>query len=205
LVLVFLIGLSRAYLGVHFPHSLLLGWVVGALILWAFLRWEARVSHWLRERGLGQQVLVAFLASLALLGVSAVSLLSLGDWQVPAAWAQNVLAATGEAIDPLTPKYAFTSAGVLFGMGAGAGWLARAGGFLADGPARKRLARYLLGMVGLLVLWFGLDALLPEDAGALSLVLRYLSAALAGVWVSAIAPALFLRLNLAEKSARSST
>lgn len=203
LVLVFLIGLSRAYLGVHFPHSLLFGWLVGALILWAFLRWEAPVSRWLRERSLGQQVLVAFLASLALLGLSAVSLLSLGDWQVPAAWAQNALAATGEAIDPLTPKYAFTSAGVLFGLGAGAAWLARAGGFRSDGPASERLARYLLGMVGLLVLWFGLDAVLPHDASLLSLVLRYVSAALAGLWVSAVAPALFLCFNLAEKSARS--
>jgi hypothetical protein len=135
--------------------------------------------------------------------LSALSLLSLGDWQVPAAWAQNALAATGETIDPLTPKYAFTSAGVLFGMGAGAAWLARAGGFRSDGPASKRLARYLLGMVGLLVLWFGLDAVLPHDASLLSLGLRYLSAALAGVWVSAVAPALFLRLNLAERSARS--
>jgi membrane-associated phospholipid phosphatase len=203
LVLAILISLSRAYLGVHFPHSLLLGWLVGALLLWAFLRWESPVSRWLKERSLGQQVLVAFFASLALLGLSALSLLSLGDWQVPASWAQAALASTGEPIDPLTPKYAFTSAGVLFGMGAGAAWLVRAGGFRSDGPAGKRLTRYVLGMVGLLGLWFGLGEVLPHDPSLLALVLRYVTAALAGVWVSAAAPALFLRLNLAEEAGES--
>lgn len=203
LALAFLISLSRAYLGVHFPHSLLFGWLVGALLLWAFLRCEAPVTRWLKERSLGQQVLVAFFASLALLALSALSLLSVGDWQVPAAWAQAALASTGEAIDPLTPKYAFTSAGVLFGMGAGAAWLFHAGGFHSGGPAGKRLARYLLGMVGLLGLWFGLGAVLSHDASLLSLVVRYVTAALAGGWVSAVAPALFLRLNLAEKAAQS--
>lgn len=205
LVLAFLVGLSRLYLGLHFPHSLLVGWAVGALLLWAFLRWEAPVSRWLSRRTYREHLLIAFCASLALFGLSVLSLVSVGDWQVPEEWAQAALASVGEPIDPLSPRYALISAGVLFGLGAGAAWQSRAGGFRADGPTVKRLARYLLGLAVLGALWFGLDAVVPDNSSLLSWALRYLSGALAGAWVTAGAPALFLRLRLADREGGAGT
>ena len=38
LLLILLIGLSRLYLGVHFPHDVLIGWALGFLTLWAFVK-----------------------------------------------------------------------------------------------------------------------------------------------------------------------
>src|SRR6476646_872676 len=47
LVVSFLVGLSRVYLGVHYPTDVIAGWAVG--IAWALLRWLA--SYWLQASG----------------------------------------------------------------------------------------------------------------------------------------------------------
>jgi undecaprenyl-diphosphatase len=47
LVLTLLIGLSRVYLGVHYPTDVLAGWSVG--LAWALLCWV--VARYLRRRG----------------------------------------------------------------------------------------------------------------------------------------------------------
>ena len=47
LLLTFLIGLSRVYLGVHYPTDVLAGWSAG--IAWALFCWT--VAYWLQQRG----------------------------------------------------------------------------------------------------------------------------------------------------------
>jgi membrane-associated phospholipid phosphatase len=199
LALILLNGVSRIYLGVHFASDVLAGWAVGALLLWAFLRWEDAAKKWLVERSLAVQILVSLVASLALLGLSVLARLSLGSWQVPMSWAQTALARGGEPIDPLNLKNAVDVAGVLLGMGAGGAWMAKAGGFDPGGPLAKRLVRYALGLVGLVGVWFGLRALFPQGESLAIYALRYGRSALVGAWVAAGAPALFVRLGLAER------
>jgi hypothetical protein len=53
-------------------------------------------------------------------------------------------------------------------------------------------------VVGVAILWFGLGSLLPEDAGTISYVLSYLLYSVIGLWISALAPLIFLRINLAD-------
>jgi len=42
--LVLLIGLSRVYLGVHYPSQVIAGWAIGVVILWVFSRFPLSVS-----------------------------------------------------------------------------------------------------------------------------------------------------------------
>jgi membrane-associated phospholipid phosphatase len=199
IALIFLIGLSRMYLGVHFPTDVLCGWLIGAILLWAFLRWEATVKRWLDEASFRQRVAISFLASLALLALTVLSLISVRGWQLPEAWARTALASSGEPIDPVSPANALNIAGMLFGLGTGAAWTSRMGGFSAGGRVWKRAVRYLLGLLGVIALYYGLRTLFPHDPGPVRYGLYYVRATLVAGWVSGGAPALFLRLGLAEK------
>ncbi|MFN8475084.1 MAG: phosphatase PAP2 family protein [Anaerolineae bacterium] len=198
IVLMILIGLSRVYLGAHFLSDVVVGWLIGALLLAAFLRWEKPVGLWFKGQSLGAQVLVALATSLALIAAAAALAAWRGATPLPETWASNARAASGADIAPLGVQATLTTAGALFGLIVGWAWLDRRGGFSAGGVWQKRLGRLLVGMVGLAILWFGLGAVLPRDTSLVADVLRYARYALIGAWVAGIAPYLFRRLRLAD-------
>ncbi len=199
LAVIVLVGLSRIYLGVHFLTDVLSGWLIGGLLVLAFIRWEPAVTRWLKTLPLGALVGLAALTSL---GTILVSLLPLAIWPnytVPAIWEQNALAAApGVKIDPLSIEGVFTIGGTWFGLLAGAAYLYhRWGGFDAGGTGKQRLLRYLIGLVGVLALWYGLGAVFPRSADWVGYTLRYFRYTLIGLWISALAPLLFARLGIA--------
>jgi len=198
--LIFLIGFSRIVLAVHFPTDVLLGWLIGGLLLWAFLRWEAPVLAWFNRRTLWQKIGLALAASIVLIAIALAGSAFLPpadppEWEASAARAFPP--APGEsAINPRDMGGTVGIAGVYFGLVAGATLLFHQTNFDAKSEWWKRLLRYVLGAVGVAIIWIGLRMVLPRDASLVSQVLRYLRYALAGFWMGYGAPWVFIKLRL---------
>jgi undecaprenyl-diphosphatase len=65
IVMMVLVPFSRIYLGVHFPHDLLGGYVIGGLVLFAAFRWLSSIERWLVSLGMLKQLgLIAILTVL---------------------------------------------------------------------------------------------------------------------------------------------
>jgi membrane-associated phospholipid phosphatase len=202
--LIFLISLSRLYLGAHFPTDVLGGWVFGAVVVWALLKWEAPVRARLAQWSLGTQIGAVFVLSLIYLALVAGILTALGARPDPVGWGQTARAAVSPAVadnayGPRNPEGAVTAAGLLFGLGAGLALTSRYARFDARGPWGKRAARFGLGIVGALVFWLGLKMVFPTEPFLLGMTLRYGRYALTGLWVFYLAPWVFVKTKLAER------
>lgn len=197
--LAFLIGFSRIILGVHFYIDVLFGWATGAVLLFAFLKFENSVRRWLDQRPFGQKVTAAFAVSVLILLVG-IFFLSVGNnFPFPDNWNANALAdQPGEGVDPLNIESVFTSAGSLFGLAVGAFWLGERGWFDAAGKYWERGIRVLIGIIGTLIIWQGLGIVFPSDPDLLSYFLRFLRYALTTYWISGLAPWIFVKLKIAK-------
>jgi len=197
---IFLIGFSRIALAVHFPTDVLAGWLIGGVILWAFAKWETAVMAWFNRFTPAQKIGLAFAASMSLIIILMAGLAfmpsvdpSQSETDVARAFS---LAPDKSAIWARAAAGTVGVAGTFFGLVAGAILIFQRDGFDARGPWRKRLLRFALGMIGVVILWLGLRMLFPRDASLVSQVLRYLRCALTGFWVAYAAPWVFIKLGL---------
>jgi len=162
-LVVFLVGLSRVYLGVHYPQDVVGGILLGAASLALFLPAEG----WLRRRG---RPLPAW-----------------AFWGLTLALPAVLLALRPEGEAP-------RALGLLAGFGVGQRMEERFVRFADTRRWGQRVARFVLGLVLTLALYFGLAVLMPGLP-----LLRALRYALLGWTAMFLIPWLFLRLHLAEQ------
>ena len=200
ILLSFLIGLSRPFLGVHFPTQVLAGWAVGVVIVICFLKYEKPVFSWFSRLSLWKQ-LFCILGVTCLILLSGMILLCLsGGWEMPREWTAH--AAPYRAINPsLLRSYSLASitgnAGSVLGIVTGAILIERSGGFRTSGIWWIRLVRILLGLACMLLLYLGLQKIDPgEEKPAAFAAWRFLGFCLISFLAIYLLPLLFKKLGL---------
>lgn len=191
------LGLSRIHLGVHFPVDVVSGWALGALVLVAFVLLADPITRRVSAWPSGRQVAGAFALSLAIIALGWVVRANVAGWEFPAAWIGAGDAALDDGATALAEVV--TRASALFGLLAGVVLARVGGGFDSAGSVVARIGRYLLGLVGVIVLWQGLGAVFPDGESLVPLVLRYVRYGAIGLWIGGVAPLLFVRIGLAPR------
>jgi len=101
------------------------------------------------------------------------------------------------AIDPMNLEFSLTLAGLWFGMLGGFAILMHQRGILQSKQGDwQKVARYFIGLIGVVVLYAGLGALFPDDMSLIGMILRYLRYTLIGLWIAWGSPLLFEKLGV---------
>ena len=179
-------GLSRPYLGVHYPSDIAVGWALGALTLWIYWRWWPLLAQRLADSSQAQRwaALVAVLSGLLAiniaLGFGAMFHACIGMLLGTAIgwWLSRVPAQEPEP-------------GSVHGSIQG-----ETHTFQAGGPLWKRALRFLLGMALTLPLLDGITWVMTSMPDY-TRILAFTALLLLAIWVVWLMPQLFrvLRLN----------
>lgn len=193
ILMILFMAISRVYLGVHDIEDVLTGIIIGILILIGYYFWQRYIANRFANRILGQRLLFVILVPLVLAIGYVLALIIIGQPDYDVAWSDHIVAAEMASFEDVAAEF-----GILLGLGVGFVLEVSRVRFMVRGPLWKRIIRYLLGLVGTVIIWFGLDMIFPKEPLALAVPLRLLQAFLMAIWIAYYAPWVFVKLRLAE-------
>jgi membrane-associated phospholipid phosphatase len=195
---IFVMGLSRIYLGQHFLHDILAGFVVAVMVLAGYWVWLRQAEHRFQNQILGRRFWTAVAVPAVLGGIYFLGLLLLGTPDNTVPWAGVIPIAEFVTLEDMT-----AALGVLLGLGTGFILEGSRVHFDVVGEWWMRLLRYVCGLAVTLLVLYGLrwliGAVLPEDASLwIVLGLRFVRYTLVALVATFYLPMLFVKVGLAD-------
>jgi len=192
LALVLLISLSRLYLGVHFSIDVIGGWIVGGIFLAVYLWIEPSIKERLLTLGMWGQVGVSLGAAIFIILLGVIAQAAIASSPDAAAW--SAFAKDARSLESFVSR-----AGALFGAGAGLAMMYQGARFDAGGSFKNRAIRFVIGLLGVLALRFGLSAIFPKEPEMIGFFFRFVRYAIMLWWAVYLAPWWLLKMKLAER------
>lgn len=199
ILLIFLIGISRMYLGVHFLSDVLGGWTLGFLLIALMAVLDKPVSNWAERTKPGIVFSVALAIGIVFLSLGYFFYNNLLPWQLPPEWNTQFQS----SIQPVSMKDIVESAGIWIGFAGGICWLRSLTGigpYKTTGTRSQLIWRCLLGIAGILFLYGSLGLITPHFDSVVAWLIRLLRSGLSGFWISGLAPFVFIKSGLTAKN-----
>lgn len=179
IMLIIMIGISRPYLGVHYLEDILLGWLIGLIVVFAFLKAEGGVSKFWNKLSWVIKGVIIFSVSAAIW----VSIGLMTDWGLEG--------------------YTFaTNTGFITGLLIGRRWEKK---WVKFDPKSSNLVFKVLRLVitvgftiGMMLALDYAFEIISGDDSLLGYALRYVRYSMVGLTAIFIAPFIFTKLKLAE-------
>jgi hypothetical protein len=202
LCIIFMIGLSRVYLGVHSPTQVITGWAVGIIALICFIRLEERLATWMNGIKVYIQLLFVLGITLLILLAGVAILLSTGQWEIPEEWIAHAaphIALHTDLLRSYSMASAAGNAGGFLGVATGLVLMGHAGNFKVTAKWWIRLLRIILGLACMLLLYAGLQSISPEEADLIPYAIwRFTGFCLISFTAVFLLPILYIRLKLTK-------